>query len=414
MKIFDIKDLRKLFILTMALLLIFTFLGQVIVARMTNDYKSELIKHDYEVAGYLYRDNGNMSHIRAAFTQKKNVEDYKRGEILLKSTGYDGSINDNLIPSVKAFNNKYAVLVFILSFSMGITLLFILFIFAVKFNKIFEKASSDILSFMNGNHKVRLDDNKEGSLSKLFSAINMMATSQATHIIKEKQNKEFLKDTISDISHQLKTPLAALEMYNEIILDENVNNDVVSSFNLKIKSELERMENLIQNLLKLAKLDAGAIELNKQRSNLKDLLEGIIMRFQTRAQYEGKSIILNCDNNFIFTCDKEWLLEAISNIIKNALDHTESGNEICISCDNTAVAIRIVIKDNGFGIHPEDFHYIFKRFYRSRFSKNTKGVGIGLTLSKAIVEKHGGTIMVESELERGTAFHLIFSKLTTL
>ena len=414
MKIFDIKDLRKLFILTMTLLLFCTFLGQVIVARMANDYKNELIKHDYEVAGYLYRDNGNVSHIRAAFTQKKSVEDYKRGEILLKSTGYDGSINNNLIPSVKAFNNKYAVLVFILFFSMGITFLFILFIFAVKFNKILEKASSDILSFMNGNHKVRLDDNKEGSLSKLFSAINMMATSQAAHIIKEKQNKEFLKDTISDISHQLKTPLAALEMYNEIILDENVNNDVVSSFNLKIKSELERMESLIQNLLKLAKLDAGAIELNKQKSNLKNLLEGIIMRFQTRAQYEGKSIILNCDNNFIFTCDKEWLLEAISNIIKNALDHTESGNEICVSCDNTAVAIRIVIKDNGFGIHPEDLHYIFKRFYRSRFSKNTKGVGIGLTLSKAIVEKHGGTIMVESELDRGTAFHLIFSKLTTL
>jgi signal transduction histidine kinase len=414
MRIFDLKDLRKLFALTIAILLSCILLGQAIVAMITNDYKNELIKHDYEVAGYLDRDNGNMSHIKEAFTQKKNVEDYKRGEILLKSVGYDESINNNLIPNVKAFNNKYAVLVFILSFSMGITLLFILFIFAVKFNKTLEKASSDILNFMNGNHEIRLDDNKEGSLSKLFSAINMMATSQATHITKEKKNKEFLKDTISDISHQLKTPLAALEMYNEIILDENVNNDVVSNFNLKIKSELERMENLIQNLLKLAKLDAGAIELNRQKCNLKDLLEDIIMKFQTRAQYEGKSIILNCDNNFIIICDKEWLLEAISNIIKNALDHTESGNEICISCDNTIVALRITIKDNGFGIHTEDLHYIFKRFYRSRFSKNIKGVGIGLTLSKSIVEKHGGTIVVESELGRGTAFYLIFSKLTTL
>lgn len=414
MKIFDIKDLRKLFAIIIAVLLSYILLVQAIIAMITNDYKSGLIKHDYEVAGYLYRDNGNVSHIKQAFTQNKSVEDYRRGEIALKSAGYDASTNNNLIPSLKAFNNKYAVLVFSLSFSMGITLLFILFIFAVKFNKTLEKASSDILSFMNGNHEIRLDDNKEGSLSKLFSAINMMATSQATHITKEKQNKEFLKDTISDISHQLKTPLAALEMYNEIILDENVNNDVVSSFNLKINSELKRMENLIQNLLKLAKLDAGAIELNKQKCNLKDFLESIIMRFQTRAQHEGKSIILNCDNNLVFICDKEWLLEAISNIIKNALDHTESGNEICISCDNTSVAIRIIIKDNGFGIHAEDLHYIFKRFYRSRFSKNTKGVGIGLTLSKSIVEKHGGTIMVESELGSGTVFRLIFSKLTTL
>ncbi|BCZ45016.1 two-component sensor histidine kinase [Clostridium gelidum] len=414
MRIFDIKDLRKLFISIIIILFSYILLGQVIITLITNDYKKELIKHDYEVAGYLYENKVNMAQLPAAFTHNKSIEDYRSGEILLRNAGYDESINNSLIPSVKAFHNKYAVIVFVLSLGIGIIFFTVLLTFAVKYNKTLEKANSDILNFMNGNYKIRLDDNKEGSLSKLFSAINMMGTSLITHITKEKQNKEFLKDTISDISHQLKTPLAALEMYNEIILDEIVDNDVVNSFNLKIKNELERMESLIQNLLKLAKLDAGAIELNKENCNLKGFLENIIMRFQTRAKFESKKVVLNCDNNISLIWDKEWMLESISNIIKNALEHTKSGNEISISCHNTSVAIIIMIKDNGLGIHSEDFHYIFKRFYRSKFSKNTQGVGIGLTLSKSIVEKHGGTIMVESELGKGTTFNLIFSKLTTL
>lgn len=414
MSIFDIKDLRKLFISIIIILFSYILLGQVIITMVTNDYKKQLIKHDCEVAGFLYENKVNMSQFAAAFTHEKNIEDYKRGEIILRSAGYDESTNNNIIPSVKAFYNKYAIIAFILSLGIGIALLTILSTFAVKYNKSLEKANSDILNFMNGNYKVRLDDNKEGNLSKLFSAINMMATSLTTHIIKEKQNKEFLRDTISDISHQLKTPLAALEMYNEIILDENINNEVANNFNLKIKNELERMENLIQNLLKLAKLDAGTIELNKENCNLKVFLEDIIMRFQTRTKCEGKKVVLNCNDKVSLICDKVWMLESICNIIKNALDHTESGNEILISCDNTPVDTRIMIKDNGFGIHNEDLHYIFKRFYRSKFSKNTHGVGIGLTLSKSIVEKHNGTIMVESELGKGTTFNLVFSKLTTL
>jgi len=414
MKVFDIKDFKKLFTLIIIIILSCIFLGQVVIKTIMNNYKSELIKHDYEVAGYLYRENCNTQNISTAFTAQKNTEDYKRGQALLKRMGYDESTNNNLLPNVKAFNTKYELLVFILSASMGVLLILILFIFTAKFNKTLEKASLDILNFMEGKHEINLDDSEEGSLSKLFSSVTLMATSLRTHITKERQNKEFLKDTISDISHQLKTPLAALEMYNEIILDENVNNEVVNKFNLKIKSELTRMQNLIQSLLKLAKLDAGAIELNKKKCKLKDFLEDITIRFQTRAQYEGKKIKLNCDNSFNFICDKEWLFEAISNIVKNALDHTNSGNKICISCDNSPVAINITIKDNGFGIHPEDLHYIFKRFYRSRFSQDTKGIGIGLTLSKSIVEKHGGTITVESELGQGTAFHLIFPKLTTL
>jgi signal transduction histidine kinase len=112
--------------------------------------------------------------------------------------------------------------------------------------------------------------------------------------------------------------------------------------------------------------------------------------------------------------DETWLIEAVGNIIKNALDHTDSGDSIEISCEDALVATEIIIRDNGAGIHPEDIHHIFKRFYRSRFSKDKQGVGIGLALSKTIVEKHGGTITVRSELGQGAEFHLIFPRLTNL
>lgn len=414
MSIFDIKDIKKLFITIIAVLFSYIVLGQAVMTMAANDYKKQLIKHDYEIAGFLYENKISKSNLPEAFTHDKNIKDYEQGRILLTNAGYDESASNSIIPGVEAFHNKYVVMSFVLSLSAGVILLSILFLSALKCNNTLEKANSDILNFMDGEYEIRLDDKSEGSLSKLFSAINMMATSLTTHINKEKQNKEFLKDIISDISHQLKTPLAALEMYNEIILEENIENEVVNDFNLKIKNELERMENLIQNLLKLARLDAGAMKINKENCNLKIFLEDIISRFQTRAECEGKKIELNCDNSINFACDKVWMLESICNLIKNALDHTECGDEIIISCDNTPVATKIMIKDNGSGIHSEDLPYIFKRFYRSRYSQDTKGVGIGLTLAKSIIEKHNGTIMVESELKKGTTFYLFFSKLTTL
>ena len=107
-------------------------------------------------------------------------------------------------------------------------------------------------------------------------------------------------------------------------------------------------------------------------------------------------------------CDRDWLIEAIDNIVKNALDHTANGDTVRIEWKALSNAVQIVVKDNGCGIHPEDLHHIFKRFYRSRFSKDKQGIGLGLPLAKAIVEAHSGSIEVDSELGRGTTFTMNF------
>lgn len=414
MQILNDKNVRLQAVLTTLSLVALILVSQVTIMRMADDYKKAMIAHDNAVAGYLSGSGIDEHRVILAFTSQKTDRDRETGSALLAASGYKESVKISLLPEAEQFYQKYALAALVGSIAFSLLLLAIFSLFMHRRNRQLEAAGNKIHCFMDGNTAIRLEDGNEDSLSRFFAAVNTMATSLHTHIEKEKQNREFLKNTISDISHQLKTPLTALQMYNEIIIEENTGNEVVENFSFKSQRELSRMENLIQNLLKLARLDAGTIELEKRTHRLKGFLEKCIGAFITRAEREGKSISLQCDNSTELSLDEIWLGEAVGNIIKNALDHTAAADQIDISCAETVIATVITVKDNGTGILPEDIHHIFKRFFRSRHSKDRQGIGIGLALAKAVVEQHGGTITVQSELEDGTAFHLIFPKLSNL
>lgn len=148
--------------------------------------------------------------------------------------------------------------------------------------------------------------------------------------------------------------------------------------------------------------------MEKNNENVSDMISDVERRFHYRIEQEEKRLILAGDDTVTLLCDRNWFMEAISNIVKNAIDHTEKGNTVSIEWKQFASIVQIIIKDNGCGIHPEDLYFIFKRFYRSRFSKDTQGVGLGLSLAKSIIEAHGGTIRVDSELNVGTTFVMDF------
>lgn len=414
MNIFSDKVYRKQFTTLIFVLLIFIIAGQLMVCYISYEYKQSLLYHDYGIAGYLYEKNLQDIPIAKVFTSTKTDENIIQGQGILESAGYNEETQNRLIFEIDLLYKKSAITLFVLSLVLSISILLSTIFFNAKRIQQIEKANKEIKQFIDGKIDIRLKDYDEGSLSKLFSTINDLATSLSVHIEKEKHNKEFLKDTISDISHQLKTPLAALQMYNEIMQEETGNIEVIEKFIPKSTRELKRIEVLIQNLLKLAKLDSNNIVLEKKHHLIKPFIEDCISVFHTRADNEGKTFVVNCNNDIYMNFDKEWLQEAIVNIIKNALDHISEGGLIEITCHNTHVLTLLTIKDNGKGIHPEDIHHIFKRFYRSRFSKDKQGVGIGLALAKAIVEKHEGTISVESTLNEGTTFHLAFPNLTKL
>ncbi|MBC3796100.1 sensor histidine kinase [Acetobacterium tundrae] len=414
MLILSDKNVRFQAAVMVLILLLLIIVSQIYVMRMAGDYKRNMIAHDAEIAGYLLGNGLDEQLIKMAFTTQKTAVDQKMGTAVLKDSGYDENTSNFLLPEITGFQQKYAFIALALSLSFSLLLLATFSFFLWKQDKQLNDAGKKIQGFMDGDVSIRLEDSYEDHLSRLFAKINTMATALTAHMEKEKNNRLFLKETISDISHQLKTPLAALQMYNEIILDEKPGNAVVVDFSQKSQRELLRMENLIQNLLKLAKLDAGTIALEKNTHDLNEFLEKCRSAFMTRAALENKKISLVCDRSIRLCFDEIWLNEALGNIIKNALDHTKAMDSIAICGVENRLAIEITVKDNGSGIHPDDIYHIFERFYRSRYSKDQQGIGIGLALSKSIIEKHGGTITVQSELGEGTVFHLIFPKLTNL
>ena len=214
---------------------------------------------------------------------------------------------------------------------------------------------------------------------------------------------------VSDISHQLKTPLAALNMYMEIMMEDK---DAVEFFGEKALLSLERMERLTGNLLKIVRLDAKTISFEKKPCDVGGLVKDAAEGFITRAEKEGKQLFLEGEET-ILNCDRNWTEEAVSNLIKNALDHTDEGDFVKISWEKSPVMIRISVEDNGSGISEEDIYHIFKRFYRSS-SSSSGGSGLGLPLAKAIVEEQGGSLTVSSQEGQGSVFVLSFSYVTEL
>lgn len=275
-----------------------------------------------------------------------------------------------------------------------------------------ENAAHQIAEYILDRRKGGIECSEEGAMYRLFHEVNSLVTMADAHADSERRAKEFLRRTISDISHQLKTPIAALNIYNGILQQETADAATVREFTSLSEQELDRIESLVQSLLKMARLDAGAITLERSPENVFDLLEHIKRQYSFRAEQEGKEIVLEGDEQTVFSCDRTWLAEAIGNLVKNALDHTAQGDRILVRWQQSPCLTQITVEDTGSGIHSEDLYHIFKRFYRSRFSKDTQGVGLGLPLAKSIVEAHQGSIEVHSKLGQGTAFTINFPIMT--
>jgi len=423
MKIFVNQEVRRLFIAAGLFLLAALIAGQVLVRLAVDDYKNALIAHDAALAGALEEQGLDPVSAASVFTVPKTDAQRAAGRLALEQAGVTEDLDYRFVPEAELFLRRYGSAALIAGMIFSTVALAGLALFFVHQDRQIETGRQAVARFMQSGERagaqremlaLSASSLDEGSLAQLFGAINSMAASLTAHLQKEQQDREFLKETISDISHQLKTPLTALQMYNEIIRDENPENPMVVDFIHKSEHELLRMEYLIQNLLKLARLDAGAIVLNNRPLALPAFLEDTLGCFATRAAVEGKQVQITCPAELMLVGDEHWLAEAVSNLVKNAFDHTGEGGLVQVICEESPVMVTITVQDNGTGIHPEDLPYVFKRFYRSRFSQDHQGVGIGLTLALRIVEKHGGSIVVESELGHGAVFRMIFPKLTNL
>ena len=359
------KETKTLLIAITAVCLISFLLAGGIATLLAKNFQQELLLHDYGVAGHLLNNEKELSI--SAFTSQPNENDIERGRAALASIGYDETTSMRFLPAVQIYRNQTMFSVFLLLVFLFGAIYLSLFLYLRRQHKAFSNAENTIRQFLDGNTTSRIECSQAGDWYSLFHAINEMATILSAHAENQRQTKEFLQDIISDVSHQIKTPLSALKMYHEIIEIHKEDAATVSSFTEKSQREIKRMEDVIYTLLKLAQLDAGMIQMEKAPENLSVLMQDVLERFETWSEREHKTITLFGKEDVVVLCDALWVSEAIGNIVKNALEHTEKGGHIEVKWSQSPLMTQIEISDNGKGIHPEDLYNIFKRFYRSRF-----------------------------------------------
>lgn len=409
MSFWNDRQIRRYWYFVFCFILLLFLFGAGIVMIQTNAAQKLILSHDNAIITSLM-DQGISENIIA--TAIANTEGSEDGANLLSKIGRTDQTASILFPIILQFQYTVGFPVLIVVVILSIVLITGTFLFFRKREHMYQQAANTISGFIDGDFSCRMPQSNEGTIFQLFASIDQLATMLQAKNETERKSKEFLKSTISDISHQLKTPLSALAMYQEIIEGEPDNADTVKEFSTKMNVSLKRMEQLISSMLKITRLDVGNIIFEKESYQISELILRAVSELTIRAKNEKKEILMNGPMEDTIICDMEWTSEAIGNIVKNALDHTSSGGKIWISYDRSPYMARIMITDNGHGISAEDIHHIFKRFYRSKNSLDTQGVGLGLPLAKSIIEGQGGTISVQSNLNEGTTF--IISLLTKL
>ena len=367
--------------------------------------KASYLSHNAAIATALFEQDIPSTVIAAALTSAEISEE---GTALLAMAGVDATAESSLLPFHAQLQRTSIAAALGIAILLVIALLAGTWVFFSARKHLYCQADQAVSGYLCGDFSQHLPQSSEGAIYQIFAQVEQLATMLQAKTETEHQAKEFLKKSISDISHQLKTPLAALTMYQEIIADEPEHPDTVREFSAKMSVSLKRMEYLIQAMLKITRLDTGNITFEKQNLPMAGLISQSIRELTTRAERESKRILVDGDARQQLACDRDWTCEAIGNIVKNALDHTGPGGTVRIHWEHTPAMLRIFITDNGSGIAPEDIHHIFKRFYRSKRSLDTQGIGLGLPLAKSIIEGQGGIIAVQSDPGTGTTFTLSF------
>lgn len=250
---------------------------------------------------------------------------------------------------------------------------------------------------------------RQGTVGILYSNFYKMVSYLRESRAREMSEKIFLRDIISDISHQLKTPLASLNVFVDMLLEDKVQDpEKRRQVLVEASNQLTRMEWMVLSLLKLARIEAGAIEFDRQTWNLEVIFAQAAEGVKYLTDKRGQTVTVHCSEGVMLTCDGDWLTEALINLLKNASDYSSENTEIELDVEQNDMFTRIYVNDHGIGIPEKELPNIFKRFYRVNQEVNPNSVGIGLSLTKSIVEGMGGRITVRSEPGQYTTFQITF------
>ncbi|TDL47399.1 HAMP domain-containing histidine kinase [Paenibacillus dendritiformis] len=272
-----------------------------------------------------------------------------------------------------------------------------------------EKLSVYLRQISSGNDSLDVRDNQEGELSILKNDIykvTLMLSEQRSLL---QQDKIKVTDAISDISHQLKTPLTSMTVMADLLSELELPQAKRTEFTHNIRIQLERIDWLVTSLLKLSKIEAKTVPFKKDRVPVKKLVQKALEPVLIPMDIKDISVSVQGEDNVTFLGDLHWTAEALINILKNGVEHTEEGGTIAISFSENALFTEMIIEDNGKGIPKEDLPYIFKRFYKGK-NASEGSIGIGLSMAHSIITSQNGVIDVASDKDKGTRFQIKFYK----
>ena len=329
---------------------------------------------------------------------------------ILKHYGIDIKKDSAILKNEGEFV-KFEILLLILLILLIINILIIIIKYSNNNSKKINEITKYIEQINRRNYKLDIEENSEDELSILKNEIYKTTVMLNEIAENETKDKKELKESLSDISHQLKTPLTSIIIMLDNILDnKEMSQEVREEFIKDIKREITNIQFLIETLLKLSKLDANSVEFINKEFEVEEIIQNSVKNVAMICDLKNIKINITGNSKEKLLCDERWQIEAITNILKNAVEHSKNNSQIDIKYTQNKAYTKITIEDYGMGINEDDLKHIFERFYKGK-NASKDSVGIGLALAKAIIEKNNGYITVSSKESEGTTFAIKYSTL---
>lgn len=403
------KDNIKLFLLvSIIIVLIITIISIVYLNKQSTLYKQNLYDSLGAIVNVALKESPEAENAIIEAIKNMGKNDIEEGRKILNLYG----ISEENIVGLEAIDklietNKNINIAIIVLGCVSIIIVFIIYLYLRE--KKIKNITKYLKDLQNNEFSLKIEENTEGELSELQNQIvkiTMMLQKQ-NEIMKKDKNELIV--ALSDISHQIKTPITSINIMIDILKEQNVDENIKREYFHEITKQLTSINWLITVLLKLSRLDSGVVEFQKEKIDLSKLINEVKQKMAIALEIKNQVLEVNVQENSKMIGDYNWTKEAITNIVKNCIEHTGEGKKIYIDVIENTLYSQILIKDEGQGIDEKDLPYIFNRFYKGKGSSK-ESFGIGLALAKSIIERQGGEIKVRSKIGVGTEFKIQFFK----
>ena len=400
------RALKKIIIYVLTIIVFCNIVFFLILLHQKNVYKKTVNNAIGGIIDEIVAKYPNVSE--EELVRLLNNKNNKEVSEVLKKFGY--MCDDFYLTNFeKEINNTIKENLIVMSVFIIFFIIIVLIYYKKQCKKI-DEINNYFIQLNNKNYELKIADNGEDELSKLKNQLyktTILLKEQAENSELERKN---LSNALEDISHQLKTPITSIRILLDNIQENpNMDEKTKKEFINEISNQVNWISTLVVSLLKLAKFDAGIIVMNDKLCFVQDIINKVLENLAILIEIKNITIDQYIDEAIQIKCDFNWQVEAFTNIIKNAIEHSKEGAKITIKVESNSLFVRATIQDSGEGISKKDIKHIFERFYKSENSSNNS-IGIGLALSKKIFDNENAYISVESEEGIGTKFDIKYMK----